>query len=91
MLTADAELNVKRVKARTVKGGHDVPVDKIRSRFNKSLQLLKNLAALSNIYTVVDNTNRPEIIYRKDDDGEAYLSNDFWDDDAIRDLLTKDS
>ena len=88
VLTADAELNVKRVKTRTMKGGHDVPEDKIRSRYSKSLQLLKNLAVLSDSCTVVDNTNRPEIIYKKDDDGEAYLSNEFWDDDAIRELLT---
>jgi predicted ABC-type ATPase len=91
ILTADTELNVKRVKARTAKGGHGVPEDKIRSRYNKSLQLLKNLAALSDSCIVVDNTNRPEIIYRKDADGDVYLSNEFWDEDAIRELLAKDS
>lgn len=63
VLTADAELNVKRVKTRTMKGGHDVPTDKIRSRYSKSLRLLKNLAVLSDDCIVVDNTDCPEIIY----------------------------
>jgi len=87
VLTVDVELNVKRVKARVLKGGHDVPEDKIRSRYSKSLQMLKRLVALSDKCLVIDNTNRPEIIFKKDVDGEVYLSNDFWDEADIRGIL----
>ena len=90
VLTADAELNVKRVKARVMKGGHDVPENKIRSRYHKSLQLLKFLAALSDHCVIVDNTLRPEIIFIKNSDGEVYLPNEFWDEYAIRNLLVLD-
>ena len=86
-LTVDAELNVKRVKARVVAGGHDVPEDKIRSRYIKSLKMLKHLVTLSDHCVIVDNTIRPEIIFIKNADGEIYLPNDFWDEEAIKDLF----
>ena len=90
VLTADVELNVKRVKARVLKGGHNVPEDKIRSRYTKSIQMLKKLVALSDTCIVVDNTIMPEIIYKKDHEGEVFLSNDFWDELDIRELIKTD-
>jgi len=35
-----ADLNVERVKMRVAKGGHHVPEDKIRSRYQRSLEQL---------------------------------------------------
>jgi len=87
VLTSDVELNVRRVKARKIKGGHDVPEDKIRSRYNKSLQMIKKLVLLSDECIVVDNTDRPEVIYKKDADGEVYISNDYWDEASIMELV----
>ncbi|MCL1829670.1 MAG: zeta toxin family protein [Oscillospiraceae bacterium] len=87
VLTADVELNVGRVQARVAKGGHDVPKDKIRSRYIKSLQLMKTLIAISDECIVADNTVCPEIIFKKDADCEIYLPNDFWDEDKLRKLL----
>ncbi|MDR2374148.1 MAG: zeta toxin family protein, partial [Bifidobacteriaceae bacterium] len=37
VLTADPSINVARVRARVASGGHDVPEDKIRSRYTRSL------------------------------------------------------
>lgn len=87
VLTVDAELNVKRVQARVAKGGHSVPEDKIRSRYHRSLQLLKILVELSDESVIVDNTVRPEIIFRKDADGSIFFSNEFWDEEKIRALV----
>jgi len=87
VLTTDAEINVRRVKTRVLKGGHDVLYDKIRSRYSKSLQMLKRLITLSDDCVVIDNTDRPEVIYKKDDDGEVYISNDFWSDSDIIELV----
>ena len=88
VLTADAELNVGRVEARVAKGGHYVPKDKIRSRYLKSLQLLKTLVSISDECVVVDNTVCPEIIFRKDAVGEIYLPNEFWGEDKLLKLLS---
>ena len=87
VLTVDAELNVGRVETRVAKGGHDVPKEKIRSRYLKSLQLLKTLVSISDECVMVDNTVRPEIIFKKDADGETYLPNEFWDEGKLRKLL----
>lgn len=38
--TEDPEINLARVKARVALGGHDVPEDKIVSRYHRSLDLL---------------------------------------------------
>lgn len=38
--TQDPEINVIRVKNRTLKGGHDVPDEKIVKRYYKSLELI---------------------------------------------------
>ena len=87
VLTADAALNVKRVKARFIKGGHDVPEEKIRSRYTKSLKMINKLVKTADFFIIVDNTIRPEIIYKKDKNGEIFLPNEFWNEKAIRGLL----
>jgi predicted ABC-type ATPase len=56
VLTADAELNVFRVKSRELSGGHSVPPDKIRSRYTKSLANISKLSGLSDIFRLVDNS-----------------------------------
>lgn len=38
--TTDPAINIERVKARVLKGGHDVPKEKIISRYYRSLELL---------------------------------------------------
>jgi len=89
VLTCDALLNVKRIKSRVLKGGNDVIKDKTHKKFNKSLELLKRLAQISDICIVVDNTATPEVIYKKGyDDEELYFSNDFWAEDYIKELTT---
>jgi len=45
--TEAPEINVFRVKARTEKGGHDVPEDKIVSRYSRSLDLLYDACQIS--------------------------------------------
>lgn len=38
VVTKNSDINVARVRARVLAGGHDVPEDKIRSRYEKSLR-----------------------------------------------------
>ena len=46
--TNSAELNVARVRSRVASGGHAVPEDKIRERYNRCLELAP--AAIANSY-----------------------------------------
>lgn len=45
--TESPEINVYRVQLRKEKGGHDVPVDKIKSRYTRSLDLLYEASQLA--------------------------------------------
>lgn len=45
--TESPEINIFRVEARKTKGGHDVPPDKIRSRYYRSLELLYEASQLA--------------------------------------------
>ncbi|WP_419025539.1 hypothetical protein [Emergencia sp.] len=49
ILTADPLINVYRVKSRVAAGGHDVPEEKIISRYDKALDLVKNLLQVCDI------------------------------------------
>ena len=78
IMTSDAELNVLRVKSRVLSGGHPVPVEKIRSRYTKSLANLKELIDLSDRCTVFDNTELPEIVITKREATIQIIPNKFW-------------
>lgn len=51
-----AELNIRRVAARVAKGGHDIPEEKIRSRWNTSRQNLIDLLPFLSELKVFDNS-----------------------------------
>ncbi|MDR1656462.1 MAG: hypothetical protein LBT47_02750 [Deltaproteobacteria bacterium] len=87
VLTAYAELNVFRVKSRELSGGHGVPPDKIRSRYTKALANIPKLLALSDIFRIVDNTARPEILLIKDKAGAQIRPNRYWTVEAIEKLI----
>jgi len=88
ILTADPELNVFRVKSRELSGGHGVSPEKIRSRYTKSLVNISKLAALSNVFRLVDNTSQPEILFIKDETGRQIRPNLYWTIDAIKKLIS---
>ena len=54
--TDDPAINVARVKARVSLGGHDVPEDKIVSRYHRSLDLLLKAFAHTNRAYLFDNS-----------------------------------
>lgn len=54
--TADFEINVARVAYRVANGGHDVPVEKIQSRYKRSLDLLSEAILVSNRAYIFDNS-----------------------------------
>ncbi|GAA4397126.1 hypothetical protein GCM10023187_06060 [Nibrella viscosa] len=54
--TRDSEINVSRVSNRMQKGGHFVPVDKIRDRYWRSLNNLANVLRLADEAYLYDNS-----------------------------------
>ncbi len=86
ILTALPDVNVMRVRARVIQGGHGVPEDKIRSRYHKSLELIKEVIPVCDICHIYDNTDDiPFRIFKKRKSEYYYDENEFWSfDDIVR-------
>lgn len=87
VLTADASINVDRVKVRAASGGHDVPKEKIVSRYEKALKLLPQLLDICDVCHVYDNSNQPFRIFKKRKNELFWWENEFWSEEQIRNLL----
>lgn len=71
--TESPDINVERVKNRVAKGGHDVPEEKIRDRYFKSLELLFEALKSANRAFLVDNSKKSNfVILEKKYDGLGY-------------------
>jgi predicted ABC-type ATPase len=60
--TNNPQINVRRVALRVRQGGHDVPTDKIISRYYRSLDLLARAVEIADISYVFDNSYMAELI-----------------------------
>lgn len=87
MLTVDADVNVARVAARVALGGHNVDEEKIRTRYERSLDNIKRLMEICDILHVYDNTEEPIRIIRKHKDDISIFPNDLWSEERILSLL----
>ncbi|MDR0987251.1 MAG: hypothetical protein LBL98_06145 [Ruminococcus sp.] len=72
--TESPEININRVKERVLHGGHDVPREKIISRYEKSMQMMFDVAQESDFTDFFDNSTNKH----------------FWVGAKIRDLLFVD-
>ena len=61
----NADINVARVNAREALGGHGVPEEKIRSRYDKALALIPKFVEICDILHIYDNTQEPFRIFKK--------------------------
>jgi predicted ABC-type ATPase len=88
VLTCNADINVARVMTRVASGGHDVPKDKIHSRYAKALKLIPEVVQACDKILVYDNSVTPELIFSKDESGAEITANEFWSYAEIQDLIT---
>lgn len=65
VLTADPQINVERVHSRVAAGGHDVPEEKIISRYDRALDLVRELIPLCDVCHIYDNSVKPFRIFKK--------------------------
>lgn len=56
VLTADVNINIMRVRSREALGGHGVPEEKIRSRYEKALNLIAELSEVFKDSSISYNT-----------------------------------
>lgn len=86
VLTADPMINVMRVKSRFAAGGHDVPQDKILSRYTKALNLIPELVQVCDIFHLYDNSIQAFRIFKKRKKEFFYEENQFWNLEQIKTL-----
>ena len=86
VLTENADINVARVNAREALGGHGVPEDKIRSRYEKALALIPQLVEVCDILHIYDNTKEPFRIFKKRKDIYYRWNNRYWSNERIEAL-----
>ena len=87
ILTCEPLLNVARVQGRVLNGGHDVPKDKIISRYEKSLANIPEFIKLCDICHIFDNTDLPARIFRKHKDNITLFENQYWTYGKIKELV----
>lgn len=76
-----------RVRSRFALGGHDVPEDKIRSRYIKALKLIPTLLGVCDVCHIYDNTDEAYRIFKKRKDEVFYWESEFWDKAQIQELV----
>lgn len=74
--TKDVEINIRRVAQRVAQGGHDVPEDKVRKRYEKSLQNLFETIKLCDRAYLFDNSSEEWICLAEFDQDTLILHED---------------
>lgn len=88
VLTNNPSINVKRVRARVEAGGHDVPEEKIISRYEKSLRNLSQLIRIADHTRIIDNSgNEPHLICEVLNQHVTIWETEQWSKSAILKLL----
>lgn len=89
--TEDPAINIRRVQQRVRMGGHDVPHDKIVSRYYRSLDLLLSAIRLTNRAYLFDNSGENQVWVAEITNGEELTlrsdSQPFWFQQYILDRL----
>lgn len=86
VITSSSDINVLRVKIRKSKGGHDVPEDKIRARYDRCLELIPELIQVCDVFHLYDNTKEPFRIFKKRKKEYFFWENNFWSKEKIEKL-----
>lgn len=75
ILTVDPLINVARVRSRVLSGGHDVPENKIKDRYDRALNLIPELVSVCDVCHIYDNsTAKPYRIFKKRKEMFLYCS-----------------
>ena len=88
ILTYDPSINILRVKDRVANGGHDVPNDKIVSRYYKAISMIPRLMKVCDRLNIYDNTtDTPVRIFKKRNESYEIFDNQIWTHEEIVNLI----
>ena len=79
VLTASPGINVARVRAREMSGGHDAPEEKVHTRYYRALGLIPSVMEVSDVMHVYDNSGDvPFRIFKRRKSEFFAAGNEFW-------------
>lgn len=79
VLTASPDINVARVRAREMSGGHGVPEEKVRTRYYRALSLIPSVVEASDVMHMYDNSGDvPFRIFKKRKSEYFAAESEFW-------------
>ena len=88
VLTNDPHINVERVRSRVKAGGHDVPEEKVISRYEKSLRNVSRLVRIADHTRIIDNTDEiPHLICEVLNQQLTVWETAHWNKEAILRLM----
>ncbi len=88
VLTVNSQINVYRVKQRFANGGHDVPSEKVISRYDNALKLIPELVQVSDVCHIYDNSLDSAFrIFKKRKNEYFYWENILWSKEMIENLV----
>lgn len=88
VITNDPNINVGRVRNRVINGGHDVPEEKIRSRYTKSIENIKYVFKMADNFVLIDNSGaKPQLLLDKSSQEIRFFENDLWPMKSIQALI----
>ena len=90
VLTCNPDINAARVKARVAAGGHDVPEEKIYSRYCRCLALLPHVMSVCDKMLVYDNSDTPTLIACKEGEVTELYPSALWPNERLNALLSPD-
>ena len=73
---SDPTLNENRVKQRVLQGGHDVPTEKIKARYYRTMDLLLKAIKLSDKAYIFDNSYSSPKIFARIENEELIIDED---------------
>ena len=92
VLTCSSDINVRRVQERVRNGGHDVPEEKIRSRYIRSIKNLAKLVRIADRTRVIDNSGtEPFLICEVVGTSVRIRETEVWPKKAILSLLYEET
>lgn len=71
--TESPEINIGRIQSRVAQGGHDVPIEKVSSRYYRSLTLLAEAVKIVDRAFIYDNSGEETILLAEKNDNQITI------------------
>lgn len=92
VITKDSRINVERVHERAAAGGHNVPDEKVVSRYEKSIRNIHQVIKIADLTRIIDNSGSEPTIICEVAKGRATIwPTEHWSKNEILSLLSENT